>query len=61
MSNESEANRRGLLLEELREELWDLICEHSAMVELTTAEVLGTLEMLKFQVMLEQYGEPDES
>ncbi len=60
MSDESEANRRGLLLEDLREEIWELICEHATMVELSTAEVVGMLEMLKHQTLIEHYGDTDE-
>lgn len=51
MSNQLAASQRAKLIEELRTEVSDIINEHSAMVTLTTYEVIGMLEMIKQDVI----------
>lgn len=54
MTQQFGAKERAKLCEDLREELYDLIHEHGRMVTLTTAEVIGVLEILKFELIVEQ-------
>lgn len=52
------AQERAHLCEELREELYDLIHEHGRMAAFSVAEVIGVLEILKFELIAEQ-SDPD--
>ncbi len=51
---------RAELTKELRDELYDTIHEHGSMATLTIPEVIGVLEILKFELLNEQvYGLDD--
>lgn len=47
------AARRAQLTQELHTELYDIIHEHGNMTTMTVAEIIGVLEMLKFEIMAE--------
>lgn len=49
---------RAKLSQDLRDEIYDLIHEHGRIAGLTVVEALGVLEILKFQLLIEQ-GKPD--
>lgn len=59
MTNQNSAQQRVALTEDLHNELYDLIHEHGRMVTLTVVEVIGVLEILKMELLLEQQ-QPDE-
>lgn len=48
------AQDRANLCEELRQEIYDLIHEHGRMAAFTVAEIIGVLEILKFEIIAEE-------
>lgn len=45
---------RAELTSELRDDIYDLIHEHGSMATLTIPEVIGVLEILKHELLIEQ-------
>lgn len=54
------ASDRASLTQDLHNELYELIHENAEAATLTVAEVIGVLEILKFELMAEQFGPVDE-
>lgn len=54
------ARERGKLVQDLADEMYDLIHEHGSFATLTVAEVLGALELLKFELITEIINVDDE-
>ena len=49
-----DARQRSILIKELYDELYDQVNTHGTMAGMTVAEIIGTLELLKHDIMIDQ-------